>query len=224
MNLMRNDIDLRDRYLNQYKDIYGENIYLSSIGLDKKKNNRIKGGSELTAFYHLIKDCKDCTYFDATVNLGNGDENSTILFIPESKHQMNDDHNKNSLIGEAGELFDKILAAIKINRKNIYISNMFKYTISKNSDSYQSDIKICKYHFQQHLQLINPSLVVALGENVGNKMLDKNESIEYWSGRIHKFNNYDLMVTHHPEAVLKNPNLKKSIWEDFKKIRDNYLN
>jgi len=221
---MGNDIDLRNRYLDQYKDIYGENIYLSSIELVEKKINRIKGGSELTAFYHLIKDCKDCTHFDTKINFGSGNENSTILFIAESKHQMNNVHNNNSLIGEAGKLFDKILAAIKITREDVYISDIFKYTTSANSNSNQSDIKICKYHFQQHLQLINPSLVVALGENIGNKILDKNESIEYWSGRIHEFNNYDLMVTHHPETVLKNPNLKKSIWEDFKKIRDNYLN
>ena len=126
---MRNDIDLRDRYLGQYKDIYGENIYLSSIGLDNKKNNRIKGGSELTAFYHLIKDCKDCSNIDAKINFGSGNENSTIIFIAESKHQVNNDHNNNSLTGEAGELFDKILAAIKITREDVYISDILGSTL-----------------------------------------------------------------------------------------------
>ena len=224
MNPMGNDIELRNRYLDQYKDIYGENIYLSSIELVEKKINRIKGGSKLTAFYHLIKDCKDCSNIDAKINFGSGNENSTIIFIAESKYQVNNNHNNNSLTGEAGELFDKILAAIKITREDVYISDIFKYTSSENSDSYQSDIKICGYHIQQYLKLINPSLVVALGKNIGNKILNKSESMEYWSGRIHEFNNYDLMVTHHPETVLKNPDLKKSIWEDFKKIRDNYLN
>ena len=221
---MENDFALRNRYLDQYKDIYGENIYLSSVDLVKKKNNRIKGGSKFTAFYHLIKDCKNCTHSDANINFGCGNESSTILFFTESKPQISNDHNNSSLTGDAGELFDKILAAIKITREDVYISNILKYTISKNYDSSQSDIKICELHFQHYLELINPRLVVALGENIGNKIIDKNESSEFLTGRIHKFNNFDLMVTHHPETVLKNPNLKKSIWEDFKKIRDNYLN
>ena len=56
---MKNDSVLRNRYLDQYKDIYGENIYLSSIELVENRISTIKGGSELTAFYHLVKDCKD---------------------------------------------------------------------------------------------------------------------------------------------------------------------
>ena len=49
-----------------------------------------------------------------------------------------------------------------------------------------------------------------------------NESIESFSGKIHKFKNWNLIITYHPEAILKNPKLKQPTWEDFKKIRDNY--
>ena len=59
---------------------------------------------------------------------------------------------------------------------------------------------------------------------LGNKMLDRNESIESLNGRIHKVEDFNLMVTYHPEAILKNSKLKQATWEDFKKIRENYLN
>ena len=85
-------------------------------------------------------------------------------------------------------------------------------------------VHLVLYHFQQQLQIINPNLVVALGEDVGNKMLNVNKSIEMLNGRIHKLKDFNLIVTYHPEAILKNPKLKQSTWEDFKKIRDNYLN
>ena len=121
-------------------------------------------------------------------------------------------------------MFDKILSAIELSREDVYISNILKYTPSYNSDSNQSDVKICESHLQQQLQIINPTLVVALGEDVGNKMLNVNKSIESLNGKIHKLENFNLIVTYHPEAILKNPKLKQPTWEDFKKIRDNYLN
>jgi len=220
---MKNDPVLRNRYLDQYKDIYGENIYLSSIELVENKISTIKGGSELSAFYHLIKDCKDCAHSNSNIDFGVGNENANIVFIAEAKCKGDADHN-NSLIGEAGQLFDKILSAIELSREDVYISNILKYTPSKNSDSYQSEIKICESHLQQQLQIINPTLVVALGEDVGHKMLNVNESIESFNGKIHKFKDFNLIVTYHPEAILKNLKLKQSTWDDFKKIRDNYLN
>ena len=220
---MGSDSALRNRYLDQYKDIYGENIYLSSIELVENKISTIKGGSELTAFYHLIKDCEDCAHVNPDMNFGGGNENANIVFIAESKSQKDGDHN-NSLTGEAGQLFDKILSAIKLTRGDVYISNIFKHTPPENSDSNQSNIKICESHFQQHLQLINPTLVVALGEDVGNKMLNVNEPIENFNGKIHELENFNLMVTYHPDAILKNPKLKQPTWEDFKNIRNNYLN
>ena len=220
---MGSDSALRNRYLDQYKDIYGENIYLSSIELVENKISTIKGGSELTAFYHLIKDCEDCAHVNPDMNFGGGNENANIVFIAESESQKDGDHN-NSLTGEAGRLFDKILSAIKLTRADVYIANIFKHIQPENSDSNKSNIKICESHFQQHLQIINPTLVVALGEDVGNKMLNVNEPIENLNGKIHELENFNLMVTYHPDTILKNPKLKKPTWEDFKKIRDNYLN
>ncbi|MBC8311692.1 MAG: uracil-DNA glycosylase [Candidatus Marinimicrobia bacterium] len=219
---MKNDSVLRNRYLDQYKDIYGENIYLSAIDLVEDNISALKGGSELTAFYHLIKDCKDCNHGNSKIDLGVGNENANIVFIAEAKCTRDEKHN-NSLDGEAGELFDKILSAIKLSREDVYISDMLKHIPSENSDSQQTDNKICEAHFQQHLQIINPSLVVALGEDVGNKILKVNESIKDLNGKIHELENFNLMVTYHPDAIVKNPKLKQATWEDFKKIRDNYL-
>ena len=220
---MKNDSELRNRYLDQYKDIYGENIYLSSIELFGNKISPIKGGSKLTAFYHLIKDCEKCAHVNPNMSFGVGNENASIVFIAESEPQK-DDVDNGPLMGEAGELFDKILSAIKLTREDVYISNILKYYPYKNPDYDQSNIKICGSHFQQHLQIIDPTLVVALGEDVGNKILQVDESIEILNGTIHKLKDFNLMVTYPPKAILKNPKLKQAAWEDFKKIRDDYLN
>lgn len=222
---MKNDSVLRNRYVDQYQDIYGENLYLSSIDSVKNKISTIKGGSELTAFYHLIKECENCSLGESPsdFNFGVGNTNSKIVFIAESKGTL-DDEKSNSLTGESGQLFDKILSAIKLSREDVYISNILKYLPSKNSNDKSSEIKICESHFKQQLQIINPELIVALGENAGNKLLNIDESISALNRKVHDFEGIDLLVTYHPEAILKNPTLKQPTWEDFKKIRDNYLN
>ena len=133
---MKNDSVLRNRYLDQYNDIYGENIYLSSIELVENKISTIKGGSELTAFYHLIEDCKGCAHSNSNIDFGVGNENANIVFIAEAKYKSDANCN-NSLIGEAGQLFDKILSAIELSREDVYISNILKYTPSNNSDFHQ---------------------------------------------------------------------------------------
>ncbi|SVD19613.1 uncharacterized protein METZ01_LOCUS372467, partial [marine metagenome] len=114
----------------------------------QNKISIIKGGSELTAFYHLIKNCKDCVHSNSNIDFGVGNENANLVFIPEAKCKGDAGHN-NSLIGEAGQLFDKILSAIKLSREDVYISNILKYTPSKNSDSHRPDIKICESHLQK---------------------------------------------------------------------------
>ena len=221
---MKNDYALRNRYLEQHEDIYGENLYLSSIELVENKISTIKGGSEPTAFYHLVEDCENCIDFYPDMNFldDNKNLNSNIVFIVESKFQEDGNQN-NSLTGEAGHLFDKILSAIDLTRSDVYILNLLSSNLPKSSDSYQSSIKICNSHFKKKIQLINPNLVVALGEGIGNRILNINESIRNMDGVIHKFGNLNLMMTYHPEEILKNPILKQSAWQDFKKIRDNYL-
>ena len=219
---MENDFTLRSRYLDQYKDIYGDNVYLSSIDLVKDKINTIKGGTELTAFYHLIKDCGDCEHINPKIDFGSGNANANIIFITESKIQENNE-NFSSLTSDEHQLIDKILSAINLAREDIYFSNILKYTSDKDSYSTEIGIQICEFHFQKHLELINPTLVVAFGKDVGNKLLKIDESIENLNSKIHIIGNFKLMVTYHPKTILKNPKLKQAIWQDFKNIRDNYL-
>ena len=74
------------------------------------------------------------------------------------------------------------------------------------------------------IEEFNPSLVVVLGQKVGERILNYiNTDKEVLDNNIYNLNGIDLMVTYHPKEVLLDSNLKKMVWEDFKKIRDNYL-
>ena len=225
LKLMKNDSEIRNRYLDQYSDIYGENVYLSSVDSVENKISTIKGGSEFTAFYRLIMKCKNCLFSESKsgFNLGMGNANSKIVFIIASKG-AEDDGISNFLSSESGQLFDKILSAVNLSREDVFISNLLNCTLSTDNELDQLEYNICEPHFNQQLQIINPTLIVAMGEDVGNKLLKMNKSISELNKKVHDYEGIDLLVTYHPEAILKNPKLKQPTWEDFKNIRDNYLN
>ena len=74
------------------------------------------------------------------------------------------------------------------------------------------------------LKLINPKLIVALGRIAAMTLLRSKDSLTNMRNKIHKYENIDLIATYHPAALLRNPNFKKPTWEDFKLIRDKYIN
>ena len=82
----------------------------------------------------------------------------------------------------------------------------------------------CEPYLKKQLQLINPKLIVALGRIAAMTLLRTKDSLTNMRNKIHKYENIDLIVTYHPAALLRNPNFKKPTWEDFKLIRDKYIN
>jgi len=221
---MKNDSDLRNCYLDQYTDIYGENIYLSSIDFVQNNSNGIEGGCELTAFYHLIKDCQNCELCKSRTNFvfGVGNPNADIVFVGEAPGK-NEDLKGEPFVGRGGQLLNKILAAINLTREDIYILNVLKCRPPKNRDPLQSEIEECEPYLKHQLELIKPKLIVALGKVAGNTVLKANDTLSNLRGKVHTYQGIDLIVTYHPAALLRNPELKQPTWEDFKKIRDNYL-
>jgi DNA polymerase len=220
---MKSDSALRDRYLKQYQDIYGETVYLSPIGTSENDLN-VEGGSDLTAFYHLIKDCQKCSLGETRTNFvfGVGNPNAEIVFVGEAPDK-NEDLQGEPFVGGAGQLLDKILAAINLTRHDIYILNLLKCRPPENRNPLPSEIELCEDYLKKQLKIIKPKLIVALGKIVGNTILRKDETLENLREKIHNYEGIDFIVTYHPAALLRNPALKKPTWDDFKMIRDNYI-
>ena len=77
---------------------------------------------------------------------------------------------------------------------------------------------------KNQLKIIRPKLIVTLGRIASKTLLKNEQSLSNMRKKVHKYCGIDLIVTYHPAALLRNPNLKKNAWEDFKLIRDEYIN
>ena len=203
-------------YLEQYKDIYDNKIIL---------DDKLARDNNLDSFYNEIKDCTKCSLSKSRTKFvfGVGNPNADIVIVGEAPGK-NEDLQGEPFVGRGGKLLDKILESINLNRKKVFILNVLKCRPPENRDPKPQEILECEPYLKKQLQLINPKLIVALGRIAAITLLRTKDSLTNMRNKIHKYENIDLIVTYHPAALLRNPNFKKPTWEDFKLIRDKYIN
>ena len=153
---------------------------------------------------------------------GVGNPQADIVFVGEAPGKQEDLQGV-PFVGRAGKLLDKILAAIELTRDDVYICNVLKCRPPQNRDPLPFEVEQCEPYLINQLHLINPKLIVALGRISACTILKTKESLKNLRNRIFKYAGIDLLVTYHPAALLRNPNFKKSAWEDFQLIRNKYL-
>ena len=153
---------------------------------------------------------------------GSGNPNADIVFVGEAPGK-NEDLIGEPFVGRGGKLLDKILDSINLNREKVFILNVLKCRPPQNRDPKPNEIEKCEPYLKKQLEIINPKLIVALGRVSAMTLLKVKDSLTNMRNKIHKYEGIDLIVTYHPAALLRNPNFKRPTWEDFKLIRDKYL-
>jgi len=216
---MKNEIY---KYLTQYKDIYDTQLYINN-SLEEVSNTQNK--KDLNSYFHLIKDCLDCSlgYTRTNFVFGEGNAEADIVFVGEAPGEK-EDLEGIPFVGRSGKLLDKILSAINLKRNDVYILNIIKCRPPNNRNPLNEEIEECEKYLKKQLKIINPKLIVSLGRIAATTLLKRNSSLSNLRKKIHRYNDFDLIATYHPAALLRNPNLKKNAWEDFKNIKNKYIN
>ncbi|HHZ06478.1 MAG TPA: uracil-DNA glycosylase [Clostridiales bacterium] len=173
----------------------------------------------------LIHKCNSCTSCDlaktrTNVVVGVGNKNAEVLFIGEGPGE-NEDLRGEPFVGRGGQLLDKMLAAVDLDRnKNIYIANMVKCRPPKNRDPLPQEQEQCLGWLRNQVQLIRPKIIVCLGRVSATRLIKKDMKITKEHGIFFEKNGVLLMATLHPAALLRNPNNKPDAFQDFLKLRD----
>ena len=210
------------KYLNLYRDLYGDNIYLDSNVSEDMPRDKSK---KLSEYLNSIKDCLECPLGKTRKNivLGMGDPNADIVFVGEAPGKQEDLQGL-PFVGRSGKLLDKMLFSINLSRDDVYILNVLKCRPPDNRDPSKIEIEKCEPYLKKQLKIIKPKLIVALGRISAMTILRTKESLTKMRNQIFDYEGIDFLVTYHPAALLRNPNFKKYAWEDFKLIRDKYSN
>jgi DNA polymerase len=152
---------------------------------------------------------------------GVGNPNADIMFIGEAPG-ADEDRLGDPFVGRAGQLLDKILEAMKLNRSEVYIANILKCRPPNNRDPEPSEMEKCFPYLREQVRLIHPKLLCALGRISAQALLKTTATLGSLRKEWHSYENTPLLVTYHPAALLRFPGYKKDTWEDMQKLMARY--
>lgn len=170
-----------------------------------------------------FQDCKLKFSAKNTV-FSDGNPKSNIMLIGEAPGADEDEMGK-PFVGKAGQLLNKMLAAINLNRENVYITNIVPWRPPGNRQPTNDEILMCVPFVQRHIELINPKVLVLLGGTATKALLLSDAGIMRLQGKWHQYSSYGLASpiatrpVFHPAFLLRSPGYKKNAWEDLKEIK-----
>ena len=152
---------------------------------------------------------------------GVGNPHADLMIIGEAPG-ADEDRKGEPFVGRAGQLLDKILAAINFGRDEVYITNILKSRPPGNRDPLPEETAAHLPLLYKQIALVKPKILLAVGRTAGNALLGRKSSLASLRGKFHDFYGLPLLVTYHPAALLRNPQWKRPTWEDVKLLRTRY--
>jgi DNA polymerase len=143
------------------------------------------------------------------------------MFIGEAPG-ADEDRKGEPFVGRAGQLLDRILAAIEFSRDEVYIANMLKCRPPNNRDPQTDEMDLCTPYLREQIRLIKPKLICMLGRIAAQGLLRTTTPLGKLRGRWHEFEGIPSLVTYHPAALLRFQAYKKDTWEDMKLLKARY--
>ena len=136
----------------------------------------------------------------------------------------NEDKEGFPFVGRAGQLLDKMLNAINLSRRKVYITNVVNYRPPENRKPTEKEVERYLPYLKKHIEIIKPKIILLLGSTAMNAILKNADVISKMRGKwieieINKLKVFSI-VSFHPAYLLRQPDQKKFSWIDLKMIRE----
>lgn len=174
----------------------------------------------LLALDAQVKKCQQCSdiiSFRHQTVFGSGPVSPRVCFVGEAPG-ADEDRQGVPFVGRAGQLLTKIIAAMQLDRKDVYILNALKCRPPQNRTPVPDEISACRHFIQGQLEILQPEFIVCLGAVAARSLLDQSESIGSMRGKFLTYRSAKVVVTYHPSYLLRNENAKRLVWEDMKML------
>ena len=171
-----------------------------------------------------INGCEKCRLCEKRTRVvpGEGNPNADLMFIGEGPGAQEDATGR-PFVGAAGQLLDRMLAAIGMTREQVYICNIVKCRPPQNRVPEPDERSACMPYLRQQVALVRPKIIVCLGSTPTRALLGDQMRITRDRGVWQLKKGVWFMPTYHPAALLRDLDKKRPAWEDFKAIRDKLI-
>lgn len=166
----------------------------------------------------LRGDCCQLCRTRTNLVFGAGNPNTKLVFVGEAPGREEDLQGL-PFVGRAGQLLTKIIESIGLKRKDVYICNILKCRPPNNRNPFPTEILACEDHLVRQLDIIKPKIICALGKFASQTLLRDQTPISKLRGKFFDYKSIKLIPTFHPAYLLRNPQDKRLVWEDMKKIK-----
>jgi DNA polymerase len=176
---------------------------------------------DLVGVQRMVADCRKCSLCETRTQtvFADGSPAARLMFVGEAPGR-DEDLKGLPFVGRAGQLLDKMIAAIDLRREEVYICNVLKCRPPENRTPIPAEVAQCLPYLEQQIALVRPTLICALGLSAVQALLQTKGSMASMRGRTFEFRGVPLIPTYHPAALLRTPSLKREAWEDLKRVRD----
>ena len=154
---------------------------------------------------------------------GVGNPDADIMLIGEAPG-ADEDRQGEPFVGRAGQLLNKILEAVGLKREEVYICNILKCRPPGNRDPQPPEVEQCEPYLHKQIDLVKPRIILALGRIAGQTLLRTGDPLGSLRSQVHDYLGIPMIIVYHPAALLRNPNFKKTMWEDMKAFKTYYDN
>lgn len=182
---------------------------------------RAVGQKALAALFNKMDGCALCPLHKGRNRLvfGQGDAAAEIAFIGEGPGYQEDKQGL-AFCGPSGDLLSKMLKAMGLDRRDVFIANVVKCRPPNNRNPEPKEMATCLPFLGEQLEIVRPRCIVALGKTagVGLGLLRPEESLGRNRGFQHRWRGIRVMLTYHPAYLLRNPSAKRLAWHDLKQV------
>ncbi len=171
---------------------------------------------ELEDVRKVIGNCTRCKLCSGRKNIvfGTGNPNADLMFIGEAPGR-DEDIKGEPFVGRAGQLLTKIIEAMNFKREDVYIANIAKCRPPENRNPEPDEVAACIPFLIRQVEIIKPKVIVCLGSVATQNLLGTEEKITTMRGKFTSWQGIPVMPTYHPAFLLRNPNMKRPVWEDM---------
>lgn len=163
--------------------------------------------------------CTACRLHEARTQtvFARGTGSSGLLFVGEGPG-ADEDAQGLPFVGAAGQLLDKMIAAMGMTRDEVYVCNIVKCRPPKNRKPEPDEMNACRGYVDRQIELIAPQVIVALGATAVQGLLGTTEGITRLRGRWKLYRGIAVMPTFHPAYLLRTPSAKRQVWTDLQAV------
>jgi len=168
-----------------------------------------------------IGDCTRCPLHQERTHVVHteGNRKARLMFVGEAPG-ADEDAQARPFVGRAGQLLTKIIEAIGLKREQVLIGNVNRCRPPGNRAPTTEEATTCKPYLLREIAIVQPEVIVVLGNTAMKNLLDTREGITRLRGRFQDYKGIKVMPTFHPAYLLRDPSKKRETWEDLKKVRD----